>query len=163
MRTARRVVAVITALLATTSGGLPAAHASGMADVPAYGSITITDPGTGPRESWTYDGVLDCTTYTRGPSGAPQSIKVTCNVSQGVISDLDCPLMVVSRWTQSVVGARATCATTLDMGVGTSGMAEANLGHVYDAITCEAYVNVGVLVPPYSVTCDEPGLPGDSP
>lgn len=27
------------------------------------------------------------------------------------------------------------------------------------AVTCEAYVYAGVLVPPYSVTCLEPGPP----
>jgi len=163
MRTAKRVIAVVAALMATTAGGVPAAHASGTADVPAYGSITISNTGDGVQTAWTYDGLLYCRSESSGPAGTPQSVKVICDVSQGVISNLDCPLMVVSRWTQSVVGARATCATTLDMGVGTTGMAEDDLGHVYDAITCEAYVDVGVLIPPYTVTCSEPGLPGDSP
>jgi len=44
------------------------------------------------------------------------------------------------------------------MGVGTSGGASANLGFVNYAIVCEAY-SFGVLVPPYTVSCDEPGLP----
>ena len=157
------MLAVVTVLLAMPLGGVPAAHAASEADVPAYGSITISNTGNGVQTTWTYDGVLNCRAESTGPSGVPASVKVTCEVGQGLVSNLACPLMVVSRMTDSVVGARASCATTLDMGVGTSGMAEANLGHVYDAIICEAYVNAGVLVPPYSVTCSEPGLPGSSP
>lgn len=67
--------------------------------------------------------------------------------------------MILTRTTLTVVGARARCGSTLDMGVGTSGAATANLGHVDVGITCEAYVDFGVLVAPYSVTCNEPGLP----
>jgi hypothetical protein len=66
--------------------------------------------------------------------------------------------MIVSRTTASVVGARASCASTLDMGVGSSGSAAANLGLVDFAIVCEAY-SFAVLVPPYTVSCNEPGLP----
>jgi hypothetical protein len=155
----RRVCAAA-AVIAVTSVGLPGASAE--TDVPAYGSITISDAGLGPRASWTYDGVLDCGTQEQGPGGVPQVIRVTCYATQSPVS-MNCPLMIVSRVTLTVVGARATCGSTLDMGVGTTGAASANLGHVSVAVVCEAYMDVGVLVPPYSVTCDEPGLPAAGP
>jgi hypothetical protein len=150
---------VAVAILATTFVGMPAATAQ--TDVPAYGSITISDQGLGPRTTWTYDDLLDCGSTSDGPRGVPQIITVTCYADQSPLS-FSCPLMIVTRTTSTVVGARATCGSTLDMGVGTSGVALANLGHVSFAIICEAYVDVGVLVPPYSVTCNEPGLPTGS-
>lgn len=146
-------VALLTAIVVT-----PAPASATTTDVPAYGLIMISDTGSGPRALWTYDGLLSCTFTVTGPGGVPADAIVRCDASQSPVS-LGCPRMVVSRATATEVGARATCATTLDMGVGTSGEASANLGHVYDDITCEAYVDIGVLVPPYSVTCDEPGLP----
>ncbi len=148
--------AAASAVIAVTFVGLPGAHAT--SDVPAYGSITITDEGFGPRATWTYDGILSCSFSSNGPAGVASSAKVTCDVGEGSLS-LNCPLMIVSRTTLTVVGARATCGSTLDMGVGTSGAASANLGHVYPSLVCEAYVDYGVLVAPYSVTCNEPGLP----
>jgi hypothetical protein len=139
---------------------MPAATA--LSDVPAYGTITITDPGTGPRATWTYDGLLDCGWDVSGTGGVPQTIRVFCTVPQEGGLSLSCPLMVVSRVTLSVVGARAACGSTVDMGVGTSATTTANLGHVYRQIECAAYVDYGVLVPPYTVTCTEPGLPSAS-
>jgi len=153
---AAALAGAVLALPAVTFTGTPAAHAE--TDVPAYGTITISDMGLGPRVTWTYDGLLYCSSDMQGPGGVPQVIRVACYAGQSVVS-LNCPLMVVTRTTLTVVGARATCGSTLDMGVGTSGAAAANLGHVGYAIVCEAYVDYGVLVPPYSVTCDEPGLP----
>ncbi len=151
-----RRVAAAAAVIAVTCVGMPGASAA--QDIPAYGSITITDAGLGPRATWTYDGLLSCSSATQGPGGVPQIVTVSCYAGQSAVS-LNCPLMIVSRTTLTVVGARATCGTTLDMGVGTSGAASGNLGHVSFAIVCEAYVDFGVLVPPYSVTCNEPGLP----
>lgn len=151
-----RRIATTAAVFAVSFVGMPGGTAR--ADVPAYGSITISDAGLGPRWTWTYDGLLSCDSQVQGPGGVPQVITVTCYAGQSSVS-LNCPLMIVSRTTLTVVGARATCGSTLDMGVGTSGAASANLGHVSVAIVCAAYVNYGVLVPPYSVTCNEPGLP----
>jgi hypothetical protein len=151
-----RRVAAAAAVIAVMFAGMPGASAE--TDVPAYGSITIADAGLGPRATWTYDGLLDCGSLEQGPGGVPQVVTVTCYAGQSAVS-LSCPLMIVTRTTLTVVGARATCGSTLDMGVGTSGAASANLGHVSFAIVCVAYVDFGVLVPPYSVTCNEPGLP----
>jgi hypothetical protein len=139
--------------------GLP--PASGETKVPAYGVITISDEGFGPHVTWSYEsGVdLDCTSSWTGPNGVPQVVTVRCAVAQTTGPIFDCPLMIVSRTTDSVVGARASCDDTLEMGVGTTGTSSANLGPITDALTCAAYVDAGVLVPPYSVTCDEPGLP----
>jgi hypothetical protein len=147
------------AVVAVTLVGMPAATAQ---DIPAYGHITITDAGLGPRATWTYDGVLNCSFTTNGPAGVASRATVTCRVPGGEgggLATLNCPLMILSRTTLSVVGARASCGNTLDMGVGTTATASANLGHVYSAITCEAYMDFGVLVAPYTVTCNEPGLP----
>ena len=151
-----RRVAAATTVIAAMFMGMPAANAE--PDVPAYGSITISDQGFGPRATWTYDGVLDCRSAIQGPGGLAQIVTVTCYAIQSPLS-FNCPLMIVTRVTATVVGARARCGRTLDMGVGTTGAASANLGHVDVAITCEAYMDFGVLVPPYSVTCNEPGLP----
>ena len=153
-----RSVSAATAAIALTFVGMPGASAA--TDVPAYGNITISDQGLGPRPTWTYDGLLDCKWWVEGPGGVPQVVTVTCYVTQYTPVSLTCPLMVVTRTTLTVVGARARCGSTLDMGVGTSGAASGNLGHVTIGIICEAYVDFGVLVPPYSVTCNEPGLPG---
>ncbi|MDQ1699712.1 MAG: hypothetical protein QOG34_1575 [Frankiaceae bacterium] len=153
-----RLLAGVLALLAVTVVAPPAAHATDTA-VPAYGSITISDVGTGPRATWTYDGVLDCVSSWTGPTGVPQSVKVECFLGQTVPAALGCPEMIVMRTTATVVGARATCSRTLDLGVGTTAATSADLGDVEYEIACEAYVDYGVLVPPYTVTCDEPGLP----
>jgi hypothetical protein len=166
VRTGRRVAAVLAAVVLPFAGITPAVSAAAAAGagattvVPAYGVITITDDGLGPRATWTYDGVLDCTFTTQGPGGVPAQATVVCSRGQEIsVAELNCPLMIVSRTTATVVGARASCDRTLDMGVGTSGAASANLGNVTYSIVCEAYVDAGVLVPPYTVTCNEPGLP----
>jgi hypothetical protein len=153
-------IAIVTATLALTLVGLPATARADVTTLPAYGLITISDPGTGPRATWTYDGSFDCTFSTSGPGGAPSSAIVTCTPSQSLRGTIafNCPGMILSRATATVVGARASCDSTLDIGIGTSAVADANLGPVDFAIICEAY-NVGVLVPPYSVTCNEPAVP----
>ena len=147
------------AALVLLSALAPAAHA---VDVPAYGVITITDAGTGPHVSWTYDGVLDCRSGVQGPGGVPQVIKVSCYAGQSVAT-FNCPNMILTTTTNGggVAGGRATCGTTFDTGVVANSTAtrSGNLGHVYYTIECTAYVDAGVLVPPYTVTCDEPGLP----
>lgn len=151
----RRTTVAAVALCAALPG---AATASQTTRVPAYGGITITDNGFGPRATWTYDGVLSCDWKVSGLGGIAQRVTVECLAVQSAL-DLYCPRMVVTRMTATVVGAKASCASTLDMGVGTSGTASAHLGDVRYAITCVAYMDVGVLVPPYVVTCADPGLP----
>jgi hypothetical protein len=155
-----RRISAAAAVVTMAIVGMPGAHAA--TDVPADGSITISDHGFGPRTTWTYDGLLDCRSDSDGPEGIPQIVTVYCYAEQSPVS-LSCPLMIVTRTTATVVGARATCGSTLDMGVGTSGVASGDLGHVSVMITCAAYVDFGVLVAPYSVTCTEPGLPSGSP
>lgn len=154
-----RLVAVIAAALVVVSG--PSATAGGDPEFPAEGSITIADAGLGPHATWSYtDGVdLNCNLSWSGPTGVPQDIKVTCTPSQTAGRVFTCPEMIVQRATESFVGARASCTRTLEMGVGSSAFAAADLGPVGDALVCEAYVDVGVLPPPYSVTCSEPALP----
>lgn len=127
----------------------------------AYGSILISDTGTGPQAAWSYGGVFSCQFSTSGPPGAVTDAKVTCTLQSSPPSWY-CPAMVVFRTTASVVGARASCDQTLDLGVGGTGWAIAALGDVVSTITCEAYVTSGALTPPYSVWCDEPGWPTKS-
>lgn len=155
MRTVRAVLAV----LALSLAGVPTATAHA-AEIPAYGSITISDEGFGLRTTWTYDGVnIGCSSRSSGPGGVPQIVTVECRPAEGGGLTFACPRMVVTRTTTTVVGARASCDTTLDMGVGTSGTASANLGVLRVLLICEAYMDTGVLVAPYTVTCAEPGLP----
>lgn len=139
------------------------AHAT---DVPAYGSITITNQGTGVAAEWTYDPQLwDCGTDIVGPFNAPTSVIVTCVAkTQESPVDFTCPLMVLTVHTQGLAaraGGRAKCTGTLDTGV-ISGINSAqrngNLGRAA-AVTCTAYTNSVALIPPYTVTCAEPGLP----
>jgi hypothetical protein len=157
MRTRRvRLAGAAFAVAAVTCVGVPGAAAR--ADVPAYGTVTISDAGLGLRTTWSYEVAVTCRTEIRGPGGVPQAVRVRCKPDEGAPS-LSCPLMMVTRTTLTVVGARSSCHTTVDMGVGTSGTTSANLGHVDVEIVCEAYVDNGVLVPPYTVTCAEPGLP----
>jgi len=155
MRTIRAGLAA----LALALGGVPGASAQA-ADVPANGVITITNQGFGLTATWTYDGAtIDCEMTTDGPGGVPQIASVKCKPVQGNVLTYSCPLMVVTRTTATVVGARARCEHTLDMGIGTSGAATANLGRLQTSLFCEAYVDSGVLVPPFTVTCSDPGLP----
>jgi hypothetical protein len=156
---ASRLAAVLAAVIVTV--GVAPAPAGAQTELSAEGTITISDAGFGPHTTWTYtDGVdLTCRSSWTGPNGVPQDIKVTCTPGQTLGQVFNCPLMAVSRATASFVGARASCTDTLEMGVGTTGFASADLGPLGAALTCEAYVQVGVLLPPYSVTCAEPGLP----
>jgi hypothetical protein len=147
----------LAAAAALLGGAAPGAVAK--ADVPAYGTITIADAGLGPRATWTYDGVLDCRFTTAGPAGVVSRATVTCWTTE-LTPSLNCSLMVLQRSGIGVAGGRATCDTTIDTGVTTNNVVTTgDLGHVYVAIICVAYVNNGVLVPPYSVSCTEPGLP----
>lgn len=152
-----RRLATLIAVLALFVLGLPA-NANAGVDAPAAGTIIISDSGFGIQWWWSYGGDISCQFSANGPAGVASLAQVTCDASQGLVSRA-CPMMVVTRTTETWVGARASCDSVLDMGVGSSGVARANLGHVYSTIICQAYVDYGVLTPPYSVTCDEPGPP----
>ncbi|MDQ1711321.1 MAG: hypothetical protein QOE45_771 [Frankiaceae bacterium] len=166
MRTDRgRRLGTLLAAAVVVAAGLLAPPAQA-ADIPAYGSITISDDGTGFVPVWTYDPALwDCSTEVVGPFQAPSAVTVTCR-APGLAeqSAFGCPLMILTTHTSGLAaraGGRAECTTSIDTGV-ISGVNTAvrsgNLGHA-EAITCTAYTNSVALIPPYSVTCNEPGLP----
>ena len=156
-----RRIPLVQAAVAVVAVAAPGAVAE--PDVPEYGTITITDQGFGPRATWTYDGVFDCDLTTDGPGGVAAVVRVECLVrgEGGTGLGFTCPLMVVTRTSVGRAGGAASCERGLDTGVGTgTATASADLGRVTDGIVCTAYVDIGVLVPPYTVTCVEPGLPG---
>lgn len=134
------------------------------ADIPAYGVITIADHGLGAVPTWTYDPALwTCSTTIDGAYLAPSAITVTCD-SNLEVSPFGCPLMVLTVETYlptSHAGGRASCTRTLDTGMvsGTNtARVTGNLGRA-NVIVCRAYGRGYPLLPPYSVTCAEPGLP----
>lgn len=151
-------------LLAAAGVLLTAPGAVAAPEVPAYGGITISDYGLGPHGYWTYDGVLRCGTTTEGLGGVTHtSVTVRCRVLDqgGLGAGLTCPLMVLSRSSLAPVGARATCSRQIGIGVGRgTETTQGDLGRVTTSIECAAYVTTGFLVPPYTVSCLEPGLPG---
>lgn len=155
------------ALIAVALLPLPAATPAEAASVPAYGTIRIANDGAGLTPTWTYDPVTwRCQTEVDGLYHAPSAVTVTCRyVMEDGGSPFFCPLMVLTDRTSGATaraGGRATCTTSIDTGV-ISGVDTAtrqgHLGHAY-TITCTAYVGSLTLVPPYEVTCSEPGLPG---
>ena len=106
--------------------------------------------------------MLNCSFTTSGLSGLPTSATVSCAVpvEGGTGLSFSCPLMILTRTAVAPVGGYAACGSSLSTGVGTgTATTRGNLGRVESQITCGAYVNVGVLVPPYTVTCSEPGAP----
>lgn len=126
--------------------------------VPARGSITVADSGSGPTIAAGYDPGWACALSTAGSPAT--SATGTCTPGPGVF--WGCPAMTVSTTTAATgaAGGRATCDGTwaVDTGV-VSGTDTASLhgaaGNVV-AIECTAYAGPsGVLVPPYSVTCTE--------
>ncbi len=144
-----------------------AAPATAAADIPAYGTITIADDGLGFTVASTYDAaVWTCTTEVEGQFTAPTAVTVECDPNEQ-IQTFNCPLMVLSVTTGGLgaqAGGRATCTSSLDTGI-ISGANNArrtgNLGHAY-SVRCRAYGPgglEGILVPPYTVKCAEPGLP----
>jgi hypothetical protein len=153
-------LAITTALMLT--GAVVVAPAARATDVPAYGIITISDAGAGLHVTWTYDEVMGCSYTTSGPGGLPQEVTVSCYAGQS-ITTFNCPNMVLTTTTNGggIAGGRASCGGTFDTGVVVNSTASrsGNLGHVYDFIECVAYVDSGVLIAPYTVTCNEPGLP----
>ena len=155
----RRIIAVcaMALALATTTP----AHA---VDVPAYGLITISNSGTGFVVAATYDDSVSwsCETTVQGQFTAPTAIIETCFAYQG--TSFTCPLMVLTVHTGAPVsraGGRASCTSQLDTGIisgANSAQRTGDLGRALK-IVCTAYGGSVPLVPPYTVTCDEPGLP----
>lgn len=132
--------------------------------VPAYGTITIRNPGLGPQVTSTYDKAFwDCKTEIDGLFDAPEAVHVRCTPLQTGIS-FGCPFMVVTVVTgtsASQAGGKATCTSSIDTGV----ISGVNTARVFGdlgaapSVTCTAYVNDLTLIPPYDVTCFDPGLP----
>lgn len=156
------------AMLVLLAGGAPAhAEAGRVEDMPALGSITIEDDGLGPRATNSYEDpqheLWACeTTLHSWVGGVATEVIVRCDPGQDV--SFTCAEMVVSTTTRGgTAGGTVSCNTarTLDTGVFT-GFAfserHANLGHATE-ITCRAYVDDRTLVPPYTVTCADPGPP----
>ena len=132
-------------------------------DVPAYGVITISNDGLGVTAQWTYDPAFwFCYTQITGPFHAPTLVTVTCLPAQG--GSFVCPLMVLTTQTSGLAaraGGRARCTTTVETPI-ISGINSAqrtgNLGRVV-SLECSAYGGEYPLVPPYTVSCTQPGLP----
>ena len=155
------------ALVALTLLPFGAAAPADAATIPAYGTIRIADDGLGVQPTWTYDSLTwDCGTEIEGQFQAPTAVVVTCQWAAGDgETPFHCPLMLLTTRTSGLAaraGGAAECTSSITTGV-ISGVNVAqrsgNLGLAYQ-VTCTAYVNSLVLVPPYEVTCSEPGLPG---
>ena len=145
-----------------TSALLVSAAPAHAVDVPAYGTITITNDGLGAVPTWTYDPALwSCRTEFTGVYVAPTVVTVTCVAYQS--SAFVCPLMVLTTSTRGGrAGGSASCTTSIDTGMVRgfdSRTVSGNLGRAY-RVRCQAYGDeAGGLIPPYTVTCAEPGLP----
>jgi hypothetical protein len=160
--TRRPIVSVLTTVAVAIAMAVADGRPAEAVDVPAYGIITITNHGTGFVPTWTYDPAFWlCTTEVQGQFNAPTAVVVTCRASEGF--SFSCPHMIVTTHTEGLAaraGGRATCTSTLDTGI-ISGVntaeREGDLGHVF-SVVCTAYSDIP-LIPPYTVTCNEPGLP----
>ena len=144
---------------------LPFAPPAAATTVPAYGTITIRDDGLGARVTWTYAPPLwDCAFHTKGTQETPYAITATCTSLRFETLDHACPVMVVTARTalKGRAAGRAECTRAVDtrMAHGDDlAVAGADLGPA-PSVVCTAYGDNLPLVPPYEVTCGEPGLPG---
>jgi hypothetical protein len=165
-RVIRVVVSIATALAMATVGTVAvatSAQATDLAAIPAYGVITIANDGTGAVPVWTYDAALwSCSTEIQGQYTAPTAVIVTCRASEG--TSFGCPLMILTTQTggpAARAGGRVSCTyTTLDTGIiggFNSAQRTGSLGRAL-WIECAAYSDIP-LIPPYAVTCNEPGPP----
>jgi hypothetical protein len=159
----RLIAALSLALCASFGASVSAVPTRAATLVPAYGVITISDDGTGPTVKTSYDPLLWRCSFTVFGSPATQ-VDASCTPTADNGSMWDCPLMLLTTSvTGGIAGGFVDCGGSgLDTGV-VSGInsveREGNLGPVF-SIFCEAYPgSLGVLVPRYTVTCDEPGLP----
>ncbi|HWL34856.1 MAG TPA: hypothetical protein VNQ77_01560 [Frankiaceae bacterium] len=159
----RLIVSMTTTLVVATASVVAIGTPAQAVDVPAYGVITITDDGTGFVPAWTYDPALwSCSTEVEGQFNAPTAVIVTCRASEGM--SFICPRMVLTTHTAGFVaraGGRATCTyDSLDTGIISGFNAAQRTGDLGRAlwVKCAAYSDIP-LIPPYTVTCNEPGLP----
>lgn len=135
------------------------------APVPAYGTIVIRDDGLGARATATYAPPMwRCPTSFGESPTAPSWVRVECFPIETV--EFACPLMVLTVRTLGTgrAGGRVRCTRALDAGIASGDdvrSASADLGAA-PSIVCEAYGGSLPLLPPYEVTCSEPGLPGYS-
>jgi hypothetical protein len=159
----RLLISIATTLAVTTAGVVAIGTPAQAVDVPAYGIITITNQGTGFNATWTYDPALWlCGTTVEGQFNAPTAVIVRCRASEGM--SFNCPRMILTVHTEGLAaraGGRATCTyNSLDTGI-ISGINTAQMtGDLGQAlwVECTAYSDIALL-PPYTVTCNEPGLP----
>jgi hypothetical protein len=143
---------------------LPFAPPAAATTLPAYGTIVIRDDGLGYRVTWTYaEPLWRCRYANDGTQETPYGITVTCTALRFETLDHACPLMVVTARTalkgRAAGHARCTRAVDTRMAHGDDlAMASADLGPA-PSVVCRAYGDNLPLVPPYEVTCGEPGLP----
>jgi hypothetical protein len=160
----RLIVSMATTLAVATATVVAIGAPAQAVDVPAYGVITITNQGTGfVPPTWTYDPAFwACNTTVEGQFNLPTAITVKCRASEGM--SFNCPRMILTVHTEGLAsraGGRAGCTYNyLDTGI-ISGVNTAqltgDLGHAL-WVECTAYSDTP-LIPPYTVTCNEPGLP----
>lgn len=122
---------------------LPFAPPAAATTLPAYGTIVIRDDGLGYRVTFTYAAPLwHCSFTTDNSQEVPYAITATCTSLRFETLDHACPLMVVTARTalKGRAAGRAECTRAVDT----------RMVHGDDL----------AVVPPYEVTCGEPGLPG---
>jgi hypothetical protein len=160
----RLIVSMATTLAVTTATVVVIGTPAHAVDVPAYGVITITDPGmgTGFTTTWTYDPAFwSCNTVVDGQFNLPTAVTVNCRASEGM--SFNCPRMILTTHTEGLAsraGGRAACTFSLDTGIisgANTAQRTGDLGHAA-WVSCTAYSDTP-LIPPYTVTCNEPGLP----
>jgi hypothetical protein len=161
-------IATTSLMLSATLVGVAAPARA--ADIPAYGVITIADSGTGFLPTWTYDpATWTCRTTVEGQFPAPTAVTVACDSTQDL--SFACPLMVLTTHTGSPAaraGGQATCqawsgtSRSLDTGMVSGENTALRSGDLGGAasVECRAYGGGVPMIPPYAVTCNEPGLPG---
>jgi hypothetical protein len=133
------------------------------ASVPAYGTIVIRDDGLGARATTTYElPTWRCRTSSGESPTLPSWVRVECFPRETIA--FACPLMVLTVRTLGTgrAGGKVTCTSTVDLGIvsGTDLRSTAAALGPVPSIRCDAYGGDLPLVPPYEVTCAEPGLPG---
>ncbi len=153
---ARAIVAIVAAGTASTAYAL--VPVGGATVIPAYGSITIRDTGTGATISTTFTSPnWDCSSNV-----GSFPITVTCeDISETL--DFNCPQMVVNASATGAVKGTGRCTSSTSTGdvVASSGTARGNLGAA-PLVRCTAsgVEQQAIPIPPYTVSCLEPGLPG---
>lgn len=154
-------------LLTTMAGGAALAHTGGAT---AYGQIYISDDGTGPQATTTYDPQFWSCGFTINQN--PPTVTCDPTGTPSGTTHWDCTWMVLTATAMHAPGAvrgEVECNPTKSLSTGdvvatgstpAANTASDDLG-VVGSIVCQAYgVNgTDTPVPPYNVTCNEPGPP----